>query len=264
MHYLVRSGFKMIPPNNAYYSYSTSYPHRLSQRRPRVCDDRQGAGGDTPPSETRRRGIARSSGPRPSPSPATPKLAPHLWDPLRVPATDAATPLFLPPALSLIHPALYLPASIFVLLTPARNPTSLLTAPPLPLPPADQRSVEATRDLSPEDVRPRATQSASSSSPPSRAGGGEGAEHSALSLPGSCSRSVGYLRTVIPHRLHRLRGERPRRRLLDAEAAREEAAAAVIMTCCCCGMWLYVLCFWVAMHAPGAPAEITSGHLCNK
>jgi hypothetical protein len=162
----------MIPPNNSYYSYSTSYPHRLSQRRPRVCDDRQGAGGDTPPSETRRRGIARSSGPRPSPSPATPELAPHLWDPLRVPATDAATPLFLPPALSLIHPALYLPASIFVLLTPARNPTSLLTAPPLPLPPADQRSVEATRDPSPEDVRPRATQSASSSSPPSRAGGG--------------------------------------------------------------------------------------------
>ena len=93
-------------------------------------------------------------------------------------------------------------------------------------------------------------------------GGREGAEHSALSLPGSCSRSVGYLRTVIPHRLHRRRGERSRRRLLDVEAATEEAAAAVIMTCCCCGMWLYVLCFWVAMHVlcvlkPGAPAEIT-------
>ena len=75
------------------------------------------------------------SGPRPSPSPATPELAPHPWDPLRVPATNAATPLFLPPALSLIHPALYLPASIFVLLTPARYPTSLFAAPPLPLPP---------------------------------------------------------------------------------------------------------------------------------
>ena len=56
----------------------------------------------------------------------------------------------------------------------------------------DQRSVEATKDPSPEDhVRTRATQSASLSSPPSRA-----AEHSALSLPGSCSRLVGYLRTV--------------------------------------------------------------------
>ena len=77
----------------------------------------------------------RSSGPRPLPSPATPELAPHPWDPVRVPATNAAAPLFLPPALSLIHPALYLPASIFVLLTPTRNSSSLLAAPPLPLPP---------------------------------------------------------------------------------------------------------------------------------
>ena len=57
-------------------------------------------------------------------------------------------------------------------------------------------------------------------------------------------------------------GERPRRRLPDAEAATEEAAAAVIMTCFVVGLWSYVLCFWVAMHAvcvlkPGAPAEIT-------
>ena len=64
---------------------------------------------------------ARSSGPRQSPSPATPELAPGPWDPVRVLATDAAAPLFLPPALSLIHPALYLPASIFVLLTGAQN-----------------------------------------------------------------------------------------------------------------------------------------------
>ncbi len=127
----------------------------------------------------------RSSGPRPSPSPATPELAPHLWDPLWVPATNAAAPLL---------------------------------------------------------------------------------EHSALLLPGSCSRSVGYLRTVIPRLRHRRRGlsggERLRRRLPGAEAATEEAAAAVIMTCFVVGMWLYVLCFWVAMHAvcvlnPGAPAEIT-------
>ena len=38
--------------------------------------------------------------------------------PVRVLTTDAATLRFLPPALSLVHPALYLPASIFVLLTP--------------------------------------------------------------------------------------------------------------------------------------------------
>ena len=64
-----------------------------------------------------------------------PELAPHPWDPVWVPATNADAPLFLPPALSLIHPALYLPASIFVLLTPARNPASLLAAPPSLSPP---------------------------------------------------------------------------------------------------------------------------------
>ncbi len=53
--------------------------------------------------------------------------------PVRVPTTDADTLLFLPPVLGLIHPALYLPASIFVLLAPARNSASLLAAPPLPL-----------------------------------------------------------------------------------------------------------------------------------
>ena len=50
--------------------------------------------------------------------------------PIRVPTTDAATLLFLPLVLSLVHPALYLPASIFVLLTPARNSASPLAAPP--------------------------------------------------------------------------------------------------------------------------------------
>ena len=61
-------------------------------------------------------------------------------------ATNAATPLFLPPALSLIHPALFLPASIFVLLTRARNPTSLLVAPPsLSHPRRQQRRQPAQR-----------------------------------------------------------------------------------------------------------------------
>ncbi len=52
---------------------------------------------------------------------------------------DAAAPLFLPPMLSFIHPALYLPASIFVLLTPAWNPTSLLATPPSLSPPWRQQ-----------------------------------------------------------------------------------------------------------------------------
>ena len=63
--------------------------------------------------------------PRPSspPAPGTP--------PVRVSTTDAVALLFLPPALSLVHPALYLPASIFIFLSLARNSASLLAAPPL-------------------------------------------------------------------------------------------------------------------------------------
>ena len=49
---------------------------------------------------------------------------------VRVPTTDTATLLFLPLVLSLVHPALYLSASIFVLFTPARKSASLLAAPP--------------------------------------------------------------------------------------------------------------------------------------
>ena len=76
----------------------------------------------------------QSSGPRPSPSPATPELAPHPWDPVRVPATNAAAPLFLPPALSLIHPTLYLPASILSS-SPLPGILQASSPPPLPSPP---------------------------------------------------------------------------------------------------------------------------------
>ena len=74
----------MIPSNNSYYS-STSSPHRLSHLPPHgVRNDRLGAGGETPLSKTRRRGIrravvrspgvavarrARSRPPSPGPSP---------------------------------------------------------------------------------------------------------------------------------------------------------------------------------------------------
>jgi hypothetical protein len=129
----IQSGFKMLPTNNSYYS-STSYPHRSSHLR-RVRAGQRGAGRE-PPLKNVRGGAsaARSSGPQ-SLLPATPELAPGPWDPVRVLATDAAAPLFIPPALSLIHPTLYLPASIFTLLTPARNPASLLAAPPSLSPP---------------------------------------------------------------------------------------------------------------------------------
>ena len=153
----------------------------------------------------------RSSSPRPSLPPAAPELAPCPQDPVPGPAATAAALLFLPPVLSLVHPTLYLPASIPVLLTPARNSASL-PAPPRSPPDGDndadddQRSVNATMDPSTEHYRPRATQSTSSSSTPPTTGGRRGAEHSALSLLGSRSQSVRYyLRTIIPRRRHRQR-----------------------------------------------------------
>ncbi len=83
----------------------------------------------------------------------------------------------------------YLLAPIIVLFTPARSSASLSLPPPLPLDSyndADnQRSVDAARDLLPEDDRLRAAQSASLSSPPPRAEGCvRGAEHQRPVTPG--------------------------------------------------------------------------------
>jgi len=167
----------MLPTNNSYYS-STFIPTVLAIA---VHGSAAIDGGreDRPPPSKHDGGssVARSSVPRPSPSHATPELAPHPWDPVRVPATNAAAPLFLPPALSLIHPpCTSRPRSLSS--SPPSGIPQASSLPPPPSPPhgdnnaAEQRStVEATRDPSPEDVRPWATQSVSSSSPPSRAGG---------------------------------------------------------------------------------------------
>ena len=145
---------------------------------------------ERPPSPKRDGGASatRSSSPRPSPSPAAPKLATCPRDPVPGPATTTAALLFLLPALSLAHPTLYLPASIPVLLTPARNSASL-PAPPLSPPDGDnnaddQRSVNATMEPSPEDYRPWATQSTSLSSTPPTTGGGEGCRTQRPVAPG--------------------------------------------------------------------------------
>jgi hypothetical protein len=174
----------MFPTNNSYYS-STSYPHSSSHcRRP----GRSTGGGRNPPK--------RDGG-----SSGLPELTPHPWDPVRVPATETSTPLFLPPPLSLLHPALYLLALIFILLTPAGNTASLLVAPPSLSPPQSQqrrRPVQCRSHEGPisagHTVRVVVVPAVQGGG-----GGGRGSEHSALSLPGLCSRSVGYyLRMVIP------------------------------------------------------------------
>ena len=110
----------MIPTNNSYYS-STSVPtfqaiavHGYAM----IAWGRQ----ERPPSPKRNGGAsaARSSGPQASPSPAAPGFAPRPWDPVPVPAADAFALLFLPHALSLVHPAFRL------------VPSSLYTCPPHP------------------------------------------------------------------------------------------------------------------------------------
>ena len=117
-----------VPTNNSYYS-STSNPHRRSHRRLRVSDNRQGAGGETPLSETRRGGIrhavvqspaiavARRARARPPPPGPPPGPSRHRCRPPLPPARDEPRPP---------HPALYLPASILVVLTPAREGRQLL------------------------------------------------------------------------------------------------------------------------------------------
>ena len=123
-------------PTNSYYS--ATYSHGLSHCHPWVRNGQRGGGRRDPPLPPKCDGVAstkRLSGPRSSPSPTAPELAPRPRDPVPVPAADVAALLFLPPALSLvhIHPALYLLILIIVLLTPARSFASLLA--PLPLPP---------------------------------------------------------------------------------------------------------------------------------
>ena len=99
------------------------------------------AGGqeERPPSPKRDGGHQQRGRPvaghRPLPSPVALELAPHPRDPVPVPAADSAAFIFLPPTLSLVHPALHLPAWILILLlTPASNSVSLLTA-TYPFPP---------------------------------------------------------------------------------------------------------------------------------
>ena len=136
---------------------------------------------------------------------------PRLSSPPTPGTPSRAQPPLLPPALSLVHPALHLPASILILLTPARNSASL-PAPPPSLPLTATTTPTNSAASTPRWTHRRRTTGRGPPSPrrchphrPQR-GGGRGAEHSALLLPGSRSRSVRYLRTVIPRRRHRRRG----------------------------------------------------------
>jgi hypothetical protein len=169
-------------------------------------------------------------------------------DPVWVSTTDAVALLFLPPALSLVHPALYLLASIFVLLTPVRNSTSLLAAPPsLSSPqrqqrrrPAQRRSHEGTvtggRQAAGHPVRVVVVPAAKG-----RGGGGKGTEHSALSLPGS--RRHAWLFPCRHHHRRGLCGGGVPPAAVDGHVGSDERGSG----CgdndmfCCCGVVGYVV-----------------------
>ena len=163
----------MLPTNDCDYS-STSTPHQRSHRHLRVRDNRQGAGGETTLSETRRGGIrhavvqssaiavARRARARPLPPGPRPGPSRHRC---RAP---------LPPALAEPCPPHLVPSGLD---NRPPHPCQKFREPPYPPPSPpngnndadDQRSVDATMDLSPEDYMPWAIQSTLlSSTPPQR------------------------------------------------------------------------------------------------
>jgi hypothetical protein len=184
-----------------------------------------------------------------------PKLAPRPWDPVRVSTTDAVALLLLPPALTFVHPTVYLLASMD--LRPP-HPRQEFRKPPCH-PPLSLLPMATTTPMTSAASKPQGNhhRSTTSRGPPRMCrrrpcrpgwgGRGKGAEHSALLLPESRRRSVRTSARLFPCHHYRRRwlggGERPWRRLPGAEAATEEAAAAVIMTYFVVGCG-WMLCFW--------------------
>jgi hypothetical protein len=173
----------MLPTNNSYSS--TSNPHAPSEPSPSMGTRRSTSGGRRDPPL---RNATGGCPPRSHPVPGHHRRPPHLSSPPAPgtggPAANAAALLFLPPALSLVHPTLYLPASILALLTPARNFASL-PAPPR-LPPTATTTPTTGAASTP---RPIAGGQQAAGHPvlvvvvptAHKEGGGRGAEHCALS-----------------------------------------------------------------------------------
>ena len=202
----------MIPSNNSYYT-STSSPHRLSHHHPRVCNDCLGAGGETPLSETRWRGIRRavvrspgvavvrraqarppSPGPRPCPGRR------HFCPPLPPACAEPRPPRLVPSSLDTCPPH---PCQGF------REPSR-----PLPcLPPTATTMPTTSAALKPRWTHFLRMTGRGPPSPrfrcphlPECAGVGRGGAQNTLSLPGSRSRLVRCLRTIIPCRHRHRRG----------------------------------------------------------
>ena len=218
---------------------STSNPHRRNHRRLRVRDNQKGAGGETPLSETRRRGIrhtvvqssaiavARRARARPLPPGPRPGPSRHHCRPPLPPARAEPRPPHLVPSGLDIRPP---------------HPCQEFREPPCPppcLPPTVTTTPTTSAASTPRWNRRRRTTGRGPPSPrhrhphrPQRGGGGvqntapcRSRDHTAA-LSGTSARS--YLVVVIVS--GRLAGRKQRWWWLPgAEAAAEEAVAAVII-----------------------------------
>ena len=193
--------------------------------------------------------------PQQSLSPATPELAPRPWDPVRVSTTNAVALLLLPPALTFVHPLVYLPALLDLRPPhPRQEFRKPPRRPPLPLLPTATATPTTSAASKPRGSSHRST---TSRGPPSMCrrrpcrpgwgGRGEGRRTQRPVAPRIAQPISQDLRTVVSLSSSSSSGawggECPRRRLPGAEAATEEAAAAVIMTCFDVGCGR-MLCFW--------------------
>jgi hypothetical protein len=190
--------------NNSYYS-STSYPHRPSHCRPRVRDDRRGAGGRPPPSETRRGGIRRAvvqspavtvtrhAQARPPPLGPRPGLDHRRPRPPPPPAcVEPRPPRRVPPGLDLCPPH---PHQEF------RKPPC---RPPLPLLPTAATTPTTSAALKPRGNHHRRTTSRGPPCPrccrpcrPGRGGRGEGCRTQRPVAPGIAQPISQDLRMVV-------------------------------------------------------------------
>ena len=199
----------MLPTNNSYSS--TSNPHAPSEPLQSTGTQRLTSGRRRDPPL---RNVTGGHPPRGRPVPGHRCYLPRLSSP----------PPFLPPALSLVHPALYLLTSILVLLTPVRNSVSLPPPPPLSPPDGDNHPVHVVVPTT------------------HNGGGGQNTVpcHSrdhAATLSGTSTQSSLVVVIVGGESL----GRKQRWWWLPgAEAAAEEAAAAVIMTFLCCAFGVAV------------------------
>ena len=206
----------------------------------------------------------QSSGPQQSLSPATPKLAPRPWDPVRVSTTDAVALLLLPPALTFVHPAVYLPASMDLRPPhPRQEFRKPPRRPPLPLLPTATTTPTTSAASKPQGNH---HQSTTSRGPPSmcrrrpcRPGWGgqeEGRRIQQSVAPGSRSQSVRTSARLFPCCHHCRRGlgggGAPAALVAGRGGSDGRGSSSGDNDMFCCGIWsdvVFLVWWWCELHA---------------